>query len=53
MELLVRCQTCDLLSAHPGAPPDQIIGWVQEFIEAETRRAEQIKATGGHSQGRA
>jgi hypothetical protein len=52
-ELLVRCQTRDLLSAYPDSPPDQIIGWVQEFVEAVTRRVEQIRAAGGAHIGRA
>src|SRR5262245_52210317 len=45
-ELLVRCHTRDLLSIHADAPPDQIIDWVQDFIEAVTRRVEQIRAAG-------
>src|SRR5262245_5816969 len=50
-ELLVRCHTRDLLNAHPDSPPDQIIGWVQDFIEAVTRRVEQIRAVGGTHKG--
>jgi hypothetical protein len=52
-ELLVRCHTRDLLSAHPDTPPDQIISRVQEFVEAVTRRVEQIRAAGGTHRGRA
>jgi hypothetical protein len=52
-ELLVRCHTRDLLSAHPNIPPDQIIGWERKFIEAATRRAEQIRTAGGTHKGRA
>jgi hypothetical protein len=52
-ELLVRCHTRDLLSAHPDSPPDQIIACVQDFIEAVTRRVEQIRAAGGTHKGRA
>jgi hypothetical protein len=33
--------------------PDQIIASVQEFIEAVTRRIEQIRAAGGIHKGRA
>jgi hypothetical protein len=51
--LLVRCQPRDLLQAHPDSPPDQIIASVQEFIEAVTRRVEQIRAAGGNHRGRA
>jgi hypothetical protein len=52
-ELLVRCHTRDLLQAQPDSAPDQIIGLVQDFIEAVTRRIEQIRAAGGTHKGRA
>jgi len=35
----------------PDSPPDRIIGWVQGFIEAVTRRVEQIRAAGGTHKG--
>jgi hypothetical protein len=50
-EVLVRCRTRDLLRSHPDSPPDQIIAWVQEFIEALNCRVEQIRAAGGTHTG--
>jgi hypothetical protein len=52
-ELLVRCHTRDLHKAHPAAPPEEIIGCVQKFIENVTRRVEEIKASGGTVTGTA
>jgi hypothetical protein len=52
-ELLVRCQTRDLLQAHPDSPPDQIVACVQQFIEDVTRRVEQMRAAGSTHIGRA
>ena len=42
-ELSVGCHPRLVKRAHPDSPPDQIIVWVQEFIEKLTRRVSRLK----------